>query len=231
MKARDIMTTNVITADPDTPVGKIASLLLQNHISAVPVVDYDHHVVGIVSEGDLMRRPETGTERRRSWWLDFVTDAETMARDYAKTHGQRAVDVMTRHVVSVTEDAEAGDIASLLETHHIKRVPVVRQGKLVGVVSRADLLRALVAAPPAAGQTAVPDDRTLHDAILTKIRAEPWANAVMLNVVASGGEVELWGFVTSEEQRAALRVLAETVPGVRTVRDKLSIMPRSVHAY
>jgi CBS domain-containing protein len=231
MQAREIMTTDVLTAGPETPVGQIASLLLQNRISAVPVVDYDRHVLGIVSEGDLMRRPETGTERPRSWWLNFITDAGTAARDYAKTHGKRAVDVMTRHVVSVTEDADVRDIASLLETHRIKRVPVVRDGKLVGIVSRADLLRALVAVPSTAAQASAPDDRTLHDAILTKVRAEPWSNAVMLNVVASGGEVELWGFVTSEEERAALRVLAETVPGVRVVHDKLNILPRTAYAY
>lgn len=230
MKARELMTTEVITANPDTPVSRIAAVLLENRISAVPVVDYDRRVVGIVSEGDLLHRPETGTERARSWWLEFISDSDTLARDYTKSHGRRAVDVMTRHVVSVTEDTEAGDIASLLDSRRIKRVPVVREGKLVGIVSRADLLRAVARAqPPAAGAGAV-DDRALHDAILNRIRQEPWANAVMVNVVVSGGEVELWGFVTSDEQRDALRVLAEGVPGVRVVRDNLGMAPRWAHA-
>jgi CBS domain-containing protein len=231
MKAREIMTSDVITAAPDTPVGQIASLLLENRISAVPVIDYDRHIVGIVSEGDLMRRAETGTERPRSWWLELITDVETLARDYAKTHGRRAVDVMTRHVVSVTEDTDVGDIANLLETRSIKRVPVVREGKLVGIVSRADLLRAVALAQPPAGRAEATDDRALHDAILKRIGAESWANDVMVNVVVSGGNVELWGFVKSDEQRDALRVLVEGVPGVRAVRDQLSTMPRWAHAY
>jgi CBS domain-containing protein len=230
MQARDIMTTNVIAVSPDTPVSRVASLLLENRISAVPVIDHDRQVVGIVSEGDLMHRRETGTGRPRSWWLEFAADTETLARDYAKTHGRRAVDVMTRHVVSVTEDADAATIASLLDSHGIKRVPVVRHGKLAGIVSRADLLRALASAPPPAGPPAAADDRTLHDAILRKMRAEPWSQDVMVNVVVSGGEVELWGFVASDQQRAALRVLAENVPGVRAVRDQLRAMPRWAHA-
>lgn len=224
MKARDIMTAEVVTVAPDAPVERIASLLLENRISALPVVDSERRVVGIVSEGDLMRRPESGTERLRSWWLRTFTDSDTLAADYAKSHGRRARDVMTRHVVSVTEDTDVRDIAALLESHRVKRVPVVRQGRLVGIVSRADLLKALTAAraAPAAG---TPDDRSLHDAITERIRAEAWAAPIILNVVVTRGEVELWGFVSSEEQRNAIRVLVEDVPGVRGVRDNLSAMP------
>jgi CBS domain-containing protein len=227
MKARELMTANVVSVAPETPVAEIASLLLKHRISAVPVTS-DNRVVGIVSEGDLIHRQENGTERARSWWLEAFTDSETLARDYAKSHGRRAVDVMTRHVVSVTEDTDAGEIASLLDKRRIKRVPVVRDGTLVGVVSRADLLRSLLAARPTS--PGVPDDRTLHDTILARARAEPWAEVVMLNIVVRGGDVELWGIVSSEEQRNAMRVLAEGVPGVRSVRDRLEVMPLWAYA-
>ncbi len=224
MKARDIMTTDVVTVAPDTPVTRIASLLLQHRISAVPVTS-ERIVLGIVSEGDLMHRPENGTERARSWWLETFTDTETLARDFAKSHGRRAVDVMTRHIVSVTEDTDAGEIADLLDSRRIKRVPVVREGRLVGIVSRADLLRALIAGRSAPAPGRATDDRGLHDAILKRARAEPWADILMLNVVVRGGDVELWGIVSSEEQSNAMRVLAESVAGVRSVRDNLKVMP------
>jgi CBS domain-containing protein len=231
MKARDVMTSNVITVSPDAPVGQIASLLLQHRISALPVTDYDRHVLGIISEGDLMRRPESGTERARSWWLEALTDSETLAHDYTKAHGRRAEDVMTRHVVSVREDTDVADIAHLLESHRIKRVPVVRDGKLVGIVSRADLLRSLIAAGDSrTAQGRSTDDRTLHDDILKRMRAEPWTKAAMVNIVAHGGEVELWGLVPSDQQRDALRVLVEGVAGVRGVQDHLNVMPRVTYA-
>lgn len=231
MKASDIMTTNVITVSPDAPVRQIASLLLQHRISAVPVIDYDRHVLGIISEGDLMHRPESGTERARSWWLEILTDSETLAHDYAKAHGRRAEDLMTRHVVSVREDTAAADIAHLLESHRIKRVPVVRDGRLVGIVSRADLLRSLIAAGDSVStQGGATDDRKLHDGILTRIRKEAWTRSAMVNIVVRGGEAELWGLVPSEQQRDALRVLVQGVPGVRGVHDHLNVMPRVTYA-
>lgn len=227
MKARDIMTSNVVTVPPDAPVERIATLLLENRISAVPVTDNDRHVLGIVSEGDLMHRSESGTERSRSWWLEALTDSETLAHDYTKAHGRRAADIMTRHVVSVTEDTDVADIAHRLDSHRIKRVPVVRDGKLVGIVSRADLLRSLIAAGDArVAQGRSTDDRTLHDDIMKQIRAEPWTGAAMVNVVVHGGEVELWGLVPSSQQRDALRVLVEGVPGVRGIHNHLNVMPR-----
>jgi CBS domain-containing protein len=222
------MTTDVVTVSPDTTINQIASLLLKHRISAVSVTQ-DGSVLGIVSEGDLMHRPESDTERAQSWWFRVFTDSETQARDYAKAHGRRAIDVMTRHVVSVIEDTPVGDIASLLDSRRIKRVPVMRDGRLVGIVSRADLLRALVA-----GQLeSIPgptDDRGLHDAILRRAEAESWSEVVMLNVVVHGGHVELWGIVSSEAQRNALRVLAEGVPGVHAVQDHLTVLPHWAYA-
>src|SRR3972149_2283575 len=145
MHAKDVMTTQVVTVSLDAPVAEIAKQLVQRRISAVPVVDADGRPVGIVSEGDLMRRPETGGERHPSWWLALVAEAETQDREYVKSHGGRARDVMTRDLVTVTEEASLEEIATLLEKHRIKRVPVVREGKLVGIVSRANLLQGIVA--------------------------------------------------------------------------------------
>jgi CBS domain-containing protein len=226
MQAKDVMTREVITVPPTAPIAEIAGLLLDRRISAVPVVDADDHVIGIVSEGDLMRRPEAGTSRRRSWWLTLFTDETTLAREFVKTHGLHAADIMTPHVVSVTETTDLRDIAELLEKHNIKRVPVVRDGRLVGLVSRADLLRAFVVAPVgAAAKRPARGDNALREEILTRIKAQPWGDTLMLNVVVEDGRVELWGAARSEEQRQAIRVLAERVPGVQAVRDELQVMP------
>lgn len=226
MQARDVMTQTVITVPPTASVAEIAALLLDRRISAVPVVDADNHVIGIVSEGDLMRRPEAGTNRRRSWWLSLFTDETTLAREFVKTHGLRAADVMTPHVISVTETTDLRDIAELLEKHGIKRVPVVRDGRLVGIVSRADLLRAFVSAPTGeAAERPTRGDNALRDEILTRIKAQPWGDTLMLNVVVENGRVELWGAARSQEQRQAIRVLAERVPGVQAVRDELQVVP------
>ena len=150
MQARDIMTERVITVGPETTVREIATLLLERRISAVPVVEESGEIVGIVSEGDLIHRNEIGTELRgRSWWLRLFDDSAALAERYSKSHGAKARDVMTRDVVSVDETVSLADIAELLETKHIKRVPVIRDGRLAGIVSRADLVRALAAIPRA----------------------------------------------------------------------------------
>lgn len=229
MKASDIMTRPVVTVAPDTPVQRIAALLLERRISAVPVT-HEGSVVGIVSEGDLMQRPENATERGHSWWLETFTDSETLARDYAKTHGRRAIDVMTRPVISIGEETEIGEIARLLDARRIKRVPVVREGKLVGIVSRADLLRALVASWPAPMRAAEASDRDLHDEILRRARAEPWSDVLMLTVAVHSGEVDLSGVVPSEDQRHALRVLVESVPGVKSVHDRVTVLRHWAYA-
>src|SRR6516162_4436631 len=154
MRAMDVMTSEVISVDPDTSVQALAALLSERGISGVPVVDADNRVVGVISEGDLVYRVETGTERRkeartgrrRSWWLDRIASDRELARDYVKSHGRTVRDVMTRNVVVVDDTTELADIAILLETKRIKRVPVVRDGRLVGIVSRANLVRALATA-------------------------------------------------------------------------------------
>lgn len=172
MRAVDVMTTKVITVDPDASVLAVAKLLSEQAISGVPVVDAAGQLVGIVSEGDLLHRVETGTERhrgeplagrRRSWWLETIGSPRELARDFLKSHGRTAADVMTREVISVTETAELADVAMLLETKRIKRVPVLRDGKLVGIVSRANLVRALAATTSEPAIDADSDDRGIRE--------------------------------------------------------------------
>ncbi|HSE78699.1 MAG TPA: CBS domain-containing protein [Alphaproteobacteria bacterium] len=226
MLARDIMTRDVLVVRPDTSVAEIAKLLVSHHISAVPVVGDGNALVGIVSEGDLMRRPETGSGKRRSWWLELLADTDTLAQEYAKSHARKARDVMSKHVVAVSEDTSVGEIADLLERHGIKRVPVVTNGKLVGLVSRADIVRAFAErVAPAAPSSAASDDKTIRAKLMEQVEAQPWAETAFINVVVKDGVVSLNGLVGSNDQAKALRVLAENVPGVKSVED--NTRPRS----
>jgi len=223
MKAADVMATNVITVRPDTPVAKIAEVLLANRISAVPVVNDKDALVGIVSEGDLIHRVEAGTERHRSWWLELLTGKEILAHEFVKSHARKAADVMTYPVVSVTPDTPLGDIASLLEKHRIKRVPVVNNGKIAGIVSRANLIQALVSLGHAKTSDSSVDDLTLHSNILERLRSKPWVDPSTISVVVNNGTVELWGIVDSETEKNAIRVAVEVTPGVRQVANKLVV--------
>jgi CBS domain-containing protein len=222
MQARDIMTVSVETARPDTEVREIAKRLLARHISALPVVDDQGKVVGIVSEGDLMRRPETGTERQPPWWLRMFAESQDRARDFIRSHGRRAKDVMSRDVISVTEDTPLAEIAETLEKHRIKRVPVMREGKLVGIVSRANLLQGLAVAGPE--KAATTSDRDLKAAIEAVISAAG-LNAHYINVVVVGGVATLWGTVESKVERSALGIAAEEVAGAGLVDNRIDIVP------
>ncbi len=220
MQASDIMTAKVVTVSVDTDVEVIARLLLERRISAVPVVDSSDHILGIVSEGDLIRRPETETERHRSWWLRLLADKTERAEEYVKSHGRRADHVMTRDVVTVTEDSNVGEIAELLEQRRIKRVPVVRDGKLVGIVSRANLLQGL-AAHKERIEAPTTDDRSIRDRVLAVLNEQDWVSHGGLNVIVNDGVVELWGWAESQKERDALRLAAKSVEGVREVKDRL----------
>ncbi len=223
MLAKDVMTSPVLTVSPDTSVMEVAKLLLERHISAAPVVDEAGHLVGVVSEGDLMRRQESGTERHHSWWLTLISDPQDEARDYLKSHGLHARDVMSKHVVSVDEDTPLDEIADILERHRIKRVPVVAGGKVVGIVSRANLLQAFVAQ----SRTAKPigDDRQLREAVLEALRGTG-ARTLYVNVVVNDGVVHLWGVAYTEDEKGAMCAAAENVPGAREVRERISLLPR-----
>jgi CBS domain-containing protein len=229
MRARDIMTKDVVTVGRSTPVAEIAAILVKHRISGVPVVTDDRLVIGIVSESDLMHRAETGTEIRRKYWLILFSDPDRMAREYTKAHGLRAEHVMSRTIVSVLEDAELGQVADVLDRHHIKRVPVLSDGKLVGLITRSDLVRALAGTQIGKSVTRS-DDGALQKTLIEKIRAQPWLSPTHLNwlsptyltPVVNDGVVDLWGFIGSEEQRKALYVLIEEVGGVRKIRDHMN---------
>ena len=229
MLARDVMTTNVITVGPDMSVRDLAAMLSERGISGAPVVDPSGRMVGIVSEGDLLHRAELGTEkhseRRHSWWLEHY--ASGLAQDYVKSHGRAVRDIMTRNVTTVTEDTSLADIAMELETKRLKRVPVMRDGKIVGIISRSNLVRALGAtlANPAAG--AGEDDRTIRAALLTELAQQQWATRLwQQDIIVSNGIVHLWfGSDEPEERRQAVRVATENISGVRGVDEHIVPVP------
>lgn len=228
MKTKDFMTKAVISARPDTSVRDIARLLLKHRISAVPVVDERGGVIGMVSEDDLMRRPESGTEGHGSgsWWLDLLEGPEDRARAYLKSHGLTARDVMTRKVITADENTPLEKIATLLERNHIKRVPVLCRGKLVGIASRANLLHGLVARGGKAAKTTRPNTARIRDDVMAEFRRIGLRTNFM-NVVVAEGIVHLWGMVESAAQRKALALAAQGVSGVKKVENQLSIQPIS----
>lgn len=225
MKASDIMTRNVQSISPDLPVEEIAGFMLARRISAVPVLDGSGNLVGMVSEGDLMRRAELGTEKHRSWWLRLFVGADYEAHEFVKTHGRRARDVMTRKVVTVSEDTPIAEIVTLMEEERIKRVPVMRDGKMTGIVSRANLLRAFASREVSRATAAAEHDRDIQTRLLAMLEKQPWWHKRACNVVVSDGIVHLWGNAESAEEREAIRVAAENTNGVRAVHNHINVVP------
>ena len=219
LTAADVMTTEVVSVEPDTPVRDIAELLYTRRISGVPVVEHGQ-VIGIVSEGDLIGHVAATGEPRRSWWLSLFADESLSARDYAKTHGRTARDVMTASVVSVDETATLAEIARLVERHRIKRAPVLRDGKLVGIVTRGNLLQGLATSKAEPPQHV--DDATIREQLVAELKDQPWAHLFTDDIVVEDGVVHLHGTVRTEDERRALRIAAENVPGVRSVEDYLN---------
>jgi CBS domain-containing protein len=221
VKARDVMVAPVITVKPYTSVKELAQALLKNHISAVPVVDDQGKLVGIVSEGDLLRRSEAGTERRRPWWLLLITGEETLAHEYVKAHARKVADVMVRDVVAAAPESSVDEIATLMERNSIKRVPIVSSGQLVGIVTRANLIQAVASKQVA---LEIPNaDAEIRHKLLTHLKAQPWAHTALLNITVNGGVVDLWGMTGSESERKAIRVAAESMAGVHAVNDHLAV--------
>ena len=222
MNASDVMTVRVVTIEPDATVLSAATLMIERGVSALPVVDKTGRLVGIISEGDLLRRAETGTERKASWWLTFISGTDQLAHDFVKSHGTKVSDVMSKDVVVAKPDTPLNEIARLLEDNRIKRVPVIEGDLVIGVVSRANLLQALASAKPRTA-TAQPSDSNLRDTITDRLSAQPWSHPALVNPIVTDGVVDIWGMVLSPSERNAVRVLVQETPGVRGVNDHLTV--------
>jgi CBS-domain-containing membrane protein len=223
MKARDVMVAPVITVKSHSTVKEVAKTLVDRRISAVPVVDDAGKLVGIISEGDLMHRAEMGTERRYQWWPRLVKGDVSLLFGYIKAHARRAADIMTQNVFTATPETPLDEIAVLLERNSIKRVPIVRDSRLVGIVSRANLVQAL-ATMPRGPEISFPDSK-IREELLSHLKGQPWADTHLLNVTVTDGVVSLWGVANSETERDAFRVAAEATPGVRAVNNHLALGP------
>jgi CBS domain-containing protein len=234
MEAKDVMTVNVISVAEDSPVHEVVGLLLKYRISAVPVVDSAQTVLGIVSEGDLLR-PEGTTDRgiRSSWWLEAFFSGQPAALfagqpvAYESAHGRTAGAVMTRNVVTVDENMPLNEIAELLERHHIKRVPVLRDGKLAGIVSRANLLHGLANSIVDHHEPGSAKDRQLRHELMKILRDEHKLDPVFVNVTVSDGNVRLWGVVENADEAAVAETATKALPGVKSVENNLGLSPMS----
>jgi CBS domain-containing protein len=218
MQVRDVMTRNVVSVKADDSILSAARLMLQNRISGLPVLDANGTLVGVVTEGDFLRRGELGTTKRRPRWVEFLLGPGKLAQEYVHQSGRKVFDVMTRNPHTVSEDDTLEAVVTQMERHRVKRLPVMRDGKLVGIVSRANLLHALASL---ARETKAPsgDDGAIRDRILEALAKQPWGLAV--NVVVKGGVAEIWGTIMDERERQACLVAVENVPGVKQVHDHL----------
>jgi CBS domain-containing protein len=218
MKIGDIMTRQVLAIGPDTPLLQAVRLMTAHHVSGVPVVGPSGELVGILTEGDLLRRAETGTAGTVGWLTHLLSPGRE-AQDYVLTHGRRTEEVMTSDVVTVTEETPLAEAVHLMQRYKVKRLPVVRDGKLLGIVSRADLIRHLGALLPAAAGSA--DDEAIRQALLTAIEKEPWASRNMAQITVTDGVVHLDGCLFDIRERLALEVVAENIPGVKKVENRI----------
>lgn len=228
MRAKDIMTESIVCVNVKETVFDAAELLLGAGVSAAPVVNDQGNVLGIVSEADLIHRAEIATAPRRSWLQRLLGGEATAARDFVSTHARKVADVMTREVVTASDDATLVELVELIEKHRVKRIPIVRDDKLVGIVSRANLLGALLSREPEGGAAGLPDDNQLRQAVVDAFDKQAWKSRWPVNVVVSDRTVHLWGFVEGEDIRKAYRVAAENVPGVKKVKSHLRSIPASV---
>lgn len=231
MKAKDIMTATVILIPQVATVAEATELMLAHQVSALPVTDADGKLAGLISEGDLMQRIHDQDGPRRSWWLDLFRHAGETAQDFVKARSHKVSDVMTRDVISVDEDTSVGMIARLLEMHRIKRVPVTREGTIVGIVSRSNLLHALCAIGDATLPEPSQSDRDLRARIETALKEVPDIMVNLVNFTVEDGRVSVWGAVYSSFEKNAVRVAVENVSGVRSTDIQLRVLPSWAYGY
>jgi CBS domain-containing protein len=220
MKAAEVMTRHVVTVAPGATIETAARLMLEHRISGLPVTDDDGAVLGILSEGDLLRRTETGTEKQRTRWVALLVGPGRLAQDYVRAHARNVGELMSDRVFSVTSETPVPDVVALMEAKRVKRIPVIDQGRLVGIISRADLMAVLVGLLSERPTGTVPDSE-IRQRILADIDEQPWGPRGTVDPIVTNGIVVLKGTVTDERERVALCVLAKNVPGVRAVHDRL----------
>ncbi len=218
MKAGDIMTSPVVTIRDDATVADAVKLMIDHRVSGLPVVDAGNNLVGMLTEGDLMRRAELGTGRKRARWIEILLGPGREADDFVREHARRVSELMSERPACIADDADIAEVVALMEKHRIKRVPVVRHGRLAGVVARADVIRAL--ASPAL-EIAPAGDKEIRARIIAAMRGQKWAPVSMIAIDVDHGEATLSGAILDERERNALRVLAENTPGVTKVHDRL----------
>jgi CBS domain-containing protein len=223
MKARDVMTSPVVSVGPDDSVSEAARIMLQRHISGLPVIDQEGRLVGIVTEGDFLRRAETGTQRRRPRWLEYLLGPGRLADEYTRSHGRKVREVMTADPLTASDDTPLDEIVHTMEKRGIKRLPVLRGTEVVGIVSRANLVHALAGVAREV-KPAAASDQAIRDRIVAELAGQAWAPAALVNVIVRDGAVELWGTITDERARQAIIVAAENAPGVKSVKDRLAYL-------
>jgi CBS domain-containing protein len=220
MNAADVMTPRVLSVGPDAPLSEAVEMMLKNGISGLPVVDGSGALAGMLTEGDLLRRAETGTERKRPRWLEFVLGPGKMADEYVHAHGRKVNEVMSTQVVTVAPGTPLEEVVRLMERHGIKRVPVLERGRVVGIVSRANLLQALMTVSSAIPPTSASDEE-IRTRLWADLEKAEWAPVGLINIIVREGVVHLHGTIADGRERAALCAAAENTPGVRAVRDHM----------
>ncbi|MGX8013509.1 CBS domain-containing protein [Mesorhizobium sp. ORM8.1] len=220
MQAESVMTSPVISIEPSASIADAAGLMLSRKISGLPVIRPDGALVGIVSEGDFLRRGELGTKRKRARWLEFLVSPGRVAEEYVHANGRRVDEVMSEDVVTTSPESSLEDVVELMTRHHVKRIPVVEGRNIVGIITRSDLLRALLRSLPARDSTMVGDEQ-IRQGIVAELAAQSWAGAGMIHVRVDKGVAELNGAILDERERQAALVAAENVAGVKSVTDHL----------
>jgi CBS-domain-containing membrane protein len=221
MNVRDVMTSNVLSVSPRESIVVAAKLMLQKKISGLPVVDDLGKLVGIVTEGDFLRRTEIGTKHQRPKWVEFFIGPGKLADEYIRFSGRKVSDVMTCDVRTAAPETPLSEAVRVMERHHIKRLPVIEGGKMIGIVTRANLLHAMASFVDEVGPSR-PEDASIRERLLTELAKQPWTPVSTIDVAVRDGVVHLSGIITEERQRLALRVAAENIPGVKKVEDYIT---------
>jgi len=222
MLVKDVMTRKVVSVLPRAAVAEALDLMVRSHVSGLPVIDEAGSLVGIVSEGDFLRRSELGTEGPERHWLKDLFLPGQAAKAYARTHGRHVDEIMSHDVTTIGEDAGLEEAVELMEHHRVKRLPVVAGDNVVGIVTRADFVRGLVEFVRQSYDEPLASDAEIKEHVEAELRTQKWAPVASINILVKDGVVNLHGVLTDERERDAIRVIAENVSGVRAVHDHIN---------